>query len=86
MSDPFRIDGLRALVTGANTGIGQAAAVGLAERGAHVLAAGRSSCAETVAMIAAAAAAIRDRVQTTRRLLSPPSRLHDGWMASRSAG
>ncbi|GHF52860.1 2-dehydro-3-deoxy-D-gluconate 5-dehydrogenase KduD [Seohaeicola zhoushanensis] len=47
----FRLDGKRALVTGANTGIGQAIAVGLAEAGAHVLAAGRSSCAETVARI-----------------------------------
>ena len=47
----FRLDGKRALVTGANTGIGQAIAVGLAEAGAHVLAAGRSSCAETVAHI-----------------------------------
>ncbi|MGJ8624663.1 MAG: 2-dehydro-3-deoxy-D-gluconate 5-dehydrogenase KduD [Yoonia sp.] len=51
MSDPFRIDGKRALVTGANTGIGQAIAVGLAGAGAHVVAAGRSSCAETVAAI-----------------------------------
>lgn len=51
MSDPFRIDGKRALVTGANTGIGQAIAIGLAERGAHVIAAGRSSCAHTVSLI-----------------------------------
>lgn len=51
MNDPFRIDGTRALVTGANTGIGQAIALSLAERGAHVLAAGRSPTDETVAMI-----------------------------------
>jgi 2-dehydro-3-deoxy-D-gluconate 5-dehydrogenase len=50
----FRIDGKRALVTGANTGIGQAIAVGLAEAGAHVIAAGRRSCAETVAACEAA--------------------------------
>ncbi|WP_425074510.1 2-dehydro-3-deoxy-D-gluconate 5-dehydrogenase KduD [Sagittula sp. S175] len=46
----FRIEGKRALVTGANTGIGQAIAVGLAEAGAHVICAGRRSCVETVAL------------------------------------
>jgi 2-deoxy-D-gluconate 3-dehydrogenase len=51
MSNPFRLDGQRALVTGANTGIGQAIAISLANAGAHVIAAGRSSCAETVATI-----------------------------------
>ncbi len=54
MSNPFSIEGKRALVTGANTGIGQAIAVGLAAAGAHVIAAGRSSCDDTVAQIAAA--------------------------------
>ena len=49
MNDPFRLDGKRALVTGANTGIGQAIAVSLAQMGADVIAAGRSSCEETVA-------------------------------------
>jgi 2-deoxy-D-gluconate 3-dehydrogenase len=53
MSDPFRLDGKRAFVTGANTGIGQAISVGLAAAGAHVIAAGRSSCADTVALIKA---------------------------------
>ena len=42
MTDPFRLDGRRALVTGANTGIGQAIALGLARAGAEVIAAGRS--------------------------------------------
>jgi 2-deoxy-D-gluconate 3-dehydrogenase len=41
--------GKRALVTGANAGIGQAIAVALAEAGAEVISAGRSSNAETVA-------------------------------------
>ena len=53
MTDPFRLDGRRALVTGANTGIGQAIALGLARAGAHVVAAGRSPVEETLALIAA---------------------------------
>ncbi|SFB01011.1 2-deoxy-D-gluconate 3-dehydrogenase [Poseidonocella pacifica] len=51
MSGVFQLSGKRALVTGANTGIGQAIAVGLAQAGAHVVAAGRSSCEETVGLI-----------------------------------
>ena len=54
MTNPFSIEGKCALVTGANTGIGQAIAMGLAAAGAHVIAAGRSSCDETVAQITAA--------------------------------
>lgn len=53
MSAAFSLTGQRALVTGANTGIGQAIAVGLAQEGAHVICAGRSSCADTVAQITA---------------------------------
>ena len=53
MSDPFRLDGKRALVTGANTGIGQAIALGLARAGAAVVAAGRSSLDATLGLIAA---------------------------------
>ena len=38
-------------MTGANTGIGQAIAVGLAQAGGHVICAGRRSCDETIELI-----------------------------------
>ena len=47
----FSLNGQTALVTGANTGIGQAIAVAMGQAGAHVICAGRSSCDETVALI-----------------------------------
>lgn len=54
MSGAFSLSGQRALVTGANTGIGQAIAVALAQAGARVTCAGRRSCDETIAQISAA--------------------------------
>ena len=49
----FRLDGRRALVTGASSGIGQACAIALGEAGAHVVAAARriDKLAETVEAI-----------------------------------
>ncbi|HST92920.1 MAG TPA: 2-dehydro-3-deoxy-D-gluconate 5-dehydrogenase KduD [Brevundimonas sp.] len=47
----FDLSGRTALVTGANTGLGQAIAVGLAEAGADIVAVGRSAPTETGALV-----------------------------------
>ncbi|SFR46658.1 2-dehydro-3-deoxy-D-gluconate 5-dehydrogenase KduD [Litoreibacter janthinus] len=47
----YSLNGRKALVTGANTGIGQAIAVSLAREGASVVCAGRRACDETVGTI-----------------------------------
>ncbi|MGN6286389.1 MAG: SDR family NAD(P)-dependent oxidoreductase [Afipia sp.] len=59
----LRLDGRRALVTGAGRGIGLAAAAALAEAGAHV-----TLCARTANEIEEAAAAIRARGQAADAL------------------
>ena len=54
MTISFDLSGRTAIVTGANTGLGQAIAVALAGAGADVVLVGRSSMAETEAAISAA--------------------------------
>lgn len=54
MAISFDLSGKTAIVTGANTGLGQAIAVALAGAGANIALVGRSSMAETEAAIAAA--------------------------------
>jgi 2-deoxy-D-gluconate 3-dehydrogenase len=53
MSDLFNLAGKTALVTGANTGLGQAIAVALAEAGADIVAAGRSPADDTAGQVRA---------------------------------
>jgi len=53
MSGLFSLEGRSALVTGANTGLGQAIAVALARAGADIVAAGRSAPTETEAEVKA---------------------------------
>ncbi|MCE3289042.1 MAG: 2-deoxy-D-gluconate 3-dehydrogenase [Caulobacter sp.] len=54
MSDLFSLAGRTAMVTGANTGLGQAMAVALAEAGADIVAVGRSAVTDTEAGVKAA--------------------------------
>lgn len=51
MRNPFDLRGKAAIVTGANTGIGQAIAVALAEAGADIACVGRTPAEETAARI-----------------------------------
>lgn len=54
MTHPFSLDGRKALVTGANAGLGQAIALALAQAGAELICAARRDTDETRAQIAAA--------------------------------
>ena len=51
-TNPFRLEGKSAIVTGANTGLGQGMAVALAEAGADICLVGRSAPSETLDMLA----------------------------------
>jgi 2-deoxy-D-gluconate 3-dehydrogenase len=53
MQNPFDLSGKVALVTGANTGIGQAMAIALAAAGADIGAVGRSAPDDTIAQVRA---------------------------------
>lgn len=51
MSNPFSLEGKVALVTGANTGLGQGIALALAQAGADIAAAGIQAPTETEELV-----------------------------------
>ncbi|MFE1600542.1 2-dehydro-3-deoxy-D-gluconate 5-dehydrogenase KduD [Methylobacterium sp. ID0610] len=57
--NPFDLTGRRAVVTGANTGLGRGIAVALAEAGAAIVAVGRSDMGETREAVAATGRSFR---------------------------
>lgn len=59
MASPFDLSGKVAVVTGANTGLGQGIAVALARAGADIAAVGRSAPEETAQQVAAAGRRLR---------------------------
>jgi 2-dehydro-3-deoxy-D-gluconate 5-dehydrogenase len=59
MSNPFDLAGRTAVVTGANTGLGQAIAVAMARAGAAIVAVGRSEMGDTERLCRQAGAAFR---------------------------
>ena len=81
MAISFDLTGKRALVTGANTGIGQAIAVALADAGADIALAGRSAPAETMALIAASGRKVVD-LRADLSTIAPVDALVDGTVAS----
>ncbi len=71
MTISFDLEGKTAIVTGANTGLGQAIAVALAGAGADVALVGRSSMAETEAAIDAAGGGRCHTIQADLSTIDP---------------
>ena len=78
-TNPFDLSGRRAMVTGANTGIGQGIAVSLAQAGAEVIAVGRSSMAETAVRIAAAGGVMHEVSADLGKPKAAAAMLADVW-------
>jgi 2-deoxy-D-gluconate 3-dehydrogenase len=74
VASPFDLSGRRAIVTGANTGLGQAVAVALAQAGAGIVAVGRSAMDETGDRVRQAGAAFTE-VRADLSSLEPVARI-----------
>jgi 2-deoxy-D-gluconate 3-dehydrogenase len=82
MTGLFSLEGKVALVTGANTGLGQAIAVGLAEAGADIVAVSRRAPDETAAKVAGAGRRLH-AISADLSAVEPIARIADeAWAAA----
>ncbi|KKX31595.1 2-dehydro-3-deoxy-D-gluconate 5-dehydrogenase KduD [Rhizobium sp. LC145] len=81
MAISFDLSGKTAIVTGANTGLGQAIAVALAGAGADVALVGRSSMAETEAAIAAQGRGRSHMIKADLSTIEPAGEVIDAALA-----
>ena len=66
--DLFKLDGKVAVVTGANTGLGQGMCVALAQAGAKVLGVARRSCEET-----------KNKIEADGGVFTDEKRIREAW-------
>lgn len=79
--DPFSLAGRTALVTGANTGIGQGIAIALAKAGADIVALGRSEPDETRAAVEGAGRRLRFVPAELGAIAPLPALVDQAWQA-----
>ncbi|WP_312526490.1 2-dehydro-3-deoxy-D-gluconate 5-dehydrogenase KduD [Paracoccus sp. (in: a-proteobacteria)] len=80
-ASPFDLRGRTAIVTGANTGIGQGIAIALAQAGANIAGVGRSDMSETAAAVTQAGARFH-AISADLSTIEPVARILDETLAA----
>ena len=80
--DMFSLEGKTALVTGANTGLGQGICVAYAKAGANVVGVARRSCEDTAAKIADIGGNFQEIIADLSDISVIPQIVSDVWIFS----